>query len=109
MKKTSFEQQQDDDIRSEYDFRQAVRGLHYRPIEQGYTIKIHKTDGTIEEQHILFEPGTIRLDPDVSACFPDAQAVNQALRSLMAIARRVRERPKTRRVSQASAKPAAQK
>lgn len=74
-----------DNLRPEYDFSQAVRGKHYHPLHEGYTINIHKADGTIDVQHVVFEPGTIRIDPDVQAYFPDAQSVNQALRSFISI------------------------
>lgn len=75
----------DDDLRPEYDFSHAVRGQHYRPLHEGYTITIHKSDGTTEVQQVMFEPGTVRIEPDVQVYFPDAQAVNRALRSLMSI------------------------
>ncbi len=89
----------DDDLRPEYDFSQAVRGTHYHPLHEGYTIKIHKADGTIEVQQVMFEPGTVRIDPDVQAYFPDAQSVNRALRSLMTIMEQIPETTKkTRRV-----------
>lgn len=89
----------DDDLRPEYDFSNAVRGKHYHPLHEGYTIKIHKADGTTEVQQVMFEPGTVRIDPDVQAYFPDAQSVNRALRSLMSIMEQIPEKAKkTRRV-----------
>ena len=72
-----------DELRSEYDFSRAVRGKHYHPLHEGYTIKIHKTDGTIEVHEVKFEPGTVRLDPDLQEYFPDSQTVNRTLRSLL--------------------------
>jgi hypothetical protein len=75
--------EEDDDMRPEYDFRQAVHGKHYRPMQEGYTITIHKADGSTEVQEMTREPGTVRLDPDVQEYFPDASSVNRALRSLM--------------------------
>ncbi len=74
-----------DELRSEYDLRGAVRGRHYRPLHEGYTIEIHKADGTTEVQQVRYEAGTVRLDPDVLTCFPDSQSVNRALRSLMGL------------------------
>ncbi len=94
-----------DDLRPEYDFSKAVRGKHYHPLHEGYTIRIHKADGTTEVQQVMFEPGTIRIDPDVQAYFPDAQSVNHALRSFISImehlpgttkkTRRIRSKKKT--------------
>lgn len=50
----------DDEPRNEYDFRQGVRGRHYRKMTE---------EGTV-----------VRLDPDVAAEFPTSKAVNDALR-----------------------------
>ena len=86
-----------DDLRPEYDFSKAVRGKHYHPLHEGYTIKIHKADGTTEVQQVMFEPGTIRIDPDVQAYFPDAQSVNHALRSFISIMEHIPETPKRKR------------
>lgn len=87
MKKASSEstQQTGEELRPEYDFSNAVRGKHYHPLHEGYTIKIHKADGTTEVQQVMFEPGTVRLDPDIQEYFPDSQAVNRTLRSLLTI------------------------
>jgi len=58
-----------DDLRSEYDFASmtgGVRGKYADSYQQGVNI--------------------VKLDDDVSAAFPDAKAVNDALRSLIRIA-----------------------
>lgn len=73
----------DDGMRAEYDFSGAVRGHHYRPLHEGYTVEIHKADGTTVVEHHGPEQDTIRLEPDVQKWFPDSDAVNQALRSLI--------------------------
>lgn len=88
---TQFE---DDDMLPEYDFSHAVRGKHYHPLHEGYTIKIHKADGTTEVQEVQPAPGTVKLAPDVLTYFPDSQSVNNALRSLIAIMNQVPDRPK---------------
>ena len=67
----------------EYDFSAGVRGKHYRAYQNGYTIIIHKADGTTEEQDYTLLDGAAILDPDVRAYFPDAEAVNTALRGLI--------------------------
>jgi len=96
MKKVSSKHTPDtnDELRPEYDFSQAIRGKHYRPLHEGYTIKIHKTDGTTEVQEVMFEPGTVRLDADIQAYFPDSQAVNQTLRSLLTIMNQLHDKEK---------------
>lgn len=66
-----------------YNFRGAVRGRYYKPLHEGYTVEIHKPDGTmVVTQHTL-EESTVWLEPDVRAWFPDSASVNQALRSLI--------------------------
>jgi hypothetical protein len=75
----------DDDMRPEYDFagRTGVRGKYYQKLRAGYTIKIQQADGTTLVQQITRPEGTITLDPDVREYFPDAEAVNTALRTLI--------------------------
>lgn len=75
----------DDEMLPEYDFsgKTGVRGKYYQAMRNGYTIHIHREDGTILVQHITRPEGTVTLDPDVKAYFPDAEAVNTALRSLI--------------------------
>ena len=75
----------DDDMLPEYDLagRTGVRGKYYQALRKGYTIKIHRTDGTTLVQHIIRPEGTVTLDPDVRAYFPDAESVNATLRALI--------------------------
>ena len=72
-----------DDMLPEYDFSGGVRGKHYQAYQRGYTIVIHKTDGTTEEREYAVPEGAVLLDPDVRAYFPDTAAVNTALRGLI--------------------------
>lgn len=101
MKKTISEEHllADDQMRPEYDFREAVRGKHYFPLHEGYAITIHKADGTTEVQQMTCDPGIIRLEPDVQEVFPDAQTVNRALRSLMALMTQFPKIPRSKRAS----------
>jgi hypothetical protein len=73
----------DDDMRPEYDFSGGVRGKHYRAFQRGYKVIIHKMDGSTEERDYTLPEGAVMLDPDVRAYFPDADAVNNALRGLI--------------------------
>lgn len=54
----------DDRPRDEYDFRYGGRGRHHRKLAE--------------------EGALVRLDPDVAARFPTSEAVNDALRTLVA-------------------------
>lgn len=76
---------EDKDMRPEYDFRGAERGKHYKPLHQGYTVYVHNADGATTIQHFKLEEGTILLQPDVREYFPDSEAVNAALRSLITL------------------------
>jgi hypothetical protein len=80
------------DIRPEYDFTKGVRGKHYRAYQRGHTVKVHKRDGTTLVQHFKLEEGAVVLAPDVREYFPDADAVNQALRTLIRLTAKKRHR-----------------
>lgn len=73
----------DNEMKAEYDFSKGVRGKHYRAYRGGHTIRIAKADGSIEEHHFTLEDGAVMLDPDLRERFPDSDAVNKALRSLV--------------------------
>jgi hypothetical protein len=75
----------EDEMRPEYDFRGAVRGKYYKPLHRGYTVHVHRADGTTIVQHFKLEEGTVMLQPDVREYFPDSEAVNTALRSLITL------------------------
>ena len=77
----------ENDMRSEYDFsgKQSVRGKYYRAYRQGHTVRINRTDGTVDVQYFTLEEGAVMLEPEVRAYFPNSEAVNTALRSLIAL------------------------
>lgn len=70
-------------MRPEYDFRDGVRGKHAKAMAAGYTITIHQDDDTTTVQTVAPRRGTVILEPDVLAYFPDSAAVNHALRTLI--------------------------
>ena len=78
------------DMLPEYDFRGGVRGKHYKAYRRGHKVKIHKADGTTIVQYFKLAEGTVMLEPDVQKYFPDSEAVNKALRSLIALVPRKR-------------------
>ncbi|MBS1815277.1 MAG: hypothetical protein JSS87_10415 [Acidobacteria bacterium] len=67
----------------EYDFRKGVRGKYYERAMAGTNL--------------------ILIDPDLMEVFPDAKAVNSALRGLVDVAKRSVKRP-VARVAASSAK-----
>jgi hypothetical protein len=73
----------DTDILPEYDFSGGVRGKHYRAMQSGYTVTIHKADGAKVVKHYKPAKGTIVLAPDVRKYFPTSDIVNRTLRSFI--------------------------
>ncbi len=66
-----------DEMLPEYDFSQGVRGKYYARYRESSNVVV--------------------LDPDVSDAFPNASAVNQALRLLVSVAhKKVHGRRRTR-------------
>lgn len=94
MKKamTKIKQGEDNDMRTEYDFTGGVRGKHYKAMQAGYTITIHKADGTTVVKDVMPKEGAVVLEPDIQTYFPDSKSVNRALRCLIPLL------PKKRRV-----------
>ena len=72
MKATEQEASTDGEMRPEYDFRGAARGKAYRPLHEGYEVQIHKADETTIVQQFILQEGTVMLEPDVQAFFPDS-------------------------------------
>jgi len=76
MKKTSTKRAApngtQDEMRPEYDFSGGVRGKYVQRYRRGTNI--------------------VLLDPEVAAAFPDSTSVNDALRALLAIAKRTKQR-----------------
>jgi len=73
------------DMRSEYDFSKGVRGKHYQAYRQGHQVRIHQSDGSVVVQNFKPEKGAIFLEPDVQIYFSTSEAVNNALRGLIAL------------------------
>jgi hypothetical protein len=64
----------------EYAFRRGVRGKHYKAMQAGYTITIHKSDGTTMVKDVMPKEGALVLDPEIQAYFPDSDSANRTLR-----------------------------
>jgi len=78
-----------DDMRPEYDFSKAERGKFYKPLSQGYSVNIEQEDGSVIVNHYALTDGTILLEPDVRAFFPDSKSVNDALRSVIQLTQKM--------------------
>ena len=76
-------------MRPEYDFSQAVRGKFHKPLDQGYHVYVEQEDGSTVINHFTLADGTVLLDPDVRAYFPDSESVNAALRSVIDLMQKV--------------------
>ena len=80
---TKIVQVEDNDMRTEYDFTGGVRGKHYKAMQAGHTITIHKADGTTIVKDVMPKEGAVVLEPDIRAYFPDSESVNRTLRCLI--------------------------
>ena len=76
-------QEEDNNMRAEYDFTDGERGKHYRAMQAGFTITIHKEDGTTVVKDVMPKKGAVVLEPDIQVYFPDSESVNRALRCLI--------------------------
>jgi hypothetical protein len=63
----------------EYDFtkKKGVRGKYYDAFKKGYSVRVYKDDGTFAEEYFA------SIEADVHKHFPNSEAVNNALRSLI--------------------------
>jgi len=70
-------------MRAEYDFKDGVRGKHYKAMQAGYTLTIHKADGTMITKDVIPKEGVVIIEPDIRNYFPDSESVNATLRALI--------------------------
>ena len=73
------------DMLPEYDLSGGVRGKHHVAYREGHTVKVHKADGTVDVRYFTLEDGAVMLEPDVREYFPDSEAVNKTLRTLISL------------------------
>jgi hypothetical protein len=76
---------ENDDMLPEYDFTDGIRGKHHKAFREGHTVKVHRANGTIDVRYFTLEDGAVMLEPDVRQYFPDSDAVNKALRTLISL------------------------
>lgn len=86
MKRKTIEPE-DEPMLPEYDFsgKKGVRGKHVKAMREGYTVTVHKEDGTTLVQNFTLQENAVVLDPDVRVYFRDSESVNRALRSLISL------------------------
>ncbi|MGR3294206.1 MAG: hypothetical protein ACUZ9M_09360 [Candidatus Scalindua sp.] len=72
-----------DNMRAEYNFKGGVRGKHYRAMQNGYTITIHKENGKSVVKEVTPKEGVVVLDSDIRPYFSNSESVNKALRCLI--------------------------
>jgi hypothetical protein len=87
MKKVQSKKNVRTDMLPEYDFtgRKGVRGKYYQAYRQGHLVRVYQADGTVTVRYFTLEEGAVMLEPDVREYFHDADKVNSALRSLIAL------------------------
>jgi hypothetical protein len=63
----------------EYDLKgkKSVRGKYHEAFKKGYSVRIYKEDGSLDEQFFA------SIEADLHKYFPNSEAVNEALRSLI--------------------------
>jgi hypothetical protein len=76
-------------MRAEYDFTGGVHGKHYRAMQGGYTITIHKADGTTLVKEVKPVEGAVILEPDVRKCQRDIALLDSAHSHPVEKARRI--------------------
>lgn len=67
------------------DFSGGLRGKHCASYRRGHTFKVRQDDGTVIVQKFIPDSNAVVIDRDVRAYFPDAAAINSALRALIEI------------------------
>lgn len=71
------------EMAEQYDFSKGVRGKHARAYRAGHSVEVTREDGAVEERHFSLAEGAVMIDPDLKKHFPDSEAVNKALRSIV--------------------------
>lgn len=84
----------DPDLLPEYDFsgKKGVRGKYYQSYQQGHTVRVIQENGNVITQYFTLEEGAVLLAPDVQHYFPDSDSVNQALRGLIQLIPKERQK-----------------
>ena len=84
-KEFELHEYEDEDLLREYDLSGVERGTAHRPLDEGYTVTVHKADGTTEVSDVSPRRDAIVLEADVREYFPDSESVNRALRTIITL------------------------
>lgn len=76
-------------------FTGGIRGKHRIACQNGYQIHVEQADGSVIIHKFLPDKSAIILDDDIKQYFPDAPAVNAALRGLINLVPQRRKRVRT--------------
>lgn len=70
-----------EEMLAEYDLKdkKGVRGKYHDAFKKGYTVRVYEDDGAFSSEYFA------SIAPDVHEYFPDSDAINSALRSLIAL------------------------
>lgn len=82
----------DSDNIKQMDFSSGVRGKHSVAYRRGHTVKVQQEDGTMVVHRFVPDKDAVVLDEDVKEYFPNAKAVNAALRGLISLLPKRRKR-----------------
>ncbi len=78
-----IKKKKNDEMRAEYDLGKGECGKYAKAMQQGYSVRVLKADGTVDTRQFVPKENTVVLDPDVKPYFPDSESVNDTLRSLI--------------------------
>ncbi len=74
----------EDETLPEYDFSgDVIHRIYGEEIERSNTVRVIQKNGEVITHFYTEEDGAVMLSPDVHAYFPNAEAVNAVLRSLI--------------------------
>ncbi|MEI6089718.1 MAG: hypothetical protein WCR42_04660 [bacterium] len=91
MKKTDKDM---DDMASEYDFSNGVRGKHQQKLEEGYTVTVYSPTKNSIEKQISDKTNYVKIDKDVNEYFVTSEEINNALRAIIKAIPQKRKRVK---------------
>jgi hypothetical protein len=72
-----------DDILTEYDFSNGIRGKHYKKFQDGFTVTVYSPN---KETYLLNKKekiNYIKIDKDISKYFRTSDEINNALRAIL--------------------------
>ena len=84
MKAKKSRKKKSDDLLSQFDLTTGVRGKYAKRYREGVSVTIYSPNKKIVEAGKKNAETFIMIEKDIAKVFPDAKAVNSALRHLLA-------------------------